>query len=128
MEPSVLKSSNSLSVKEISAQVSLGCSAEERAVLQEVRVSLDLIFLNKPKACETDLLDDTVCYAKLTDGVLKVCSQQSYQTVEHMAFRIFEELRKTVPQDVKLQVSMHKLHPPLASLKGGVFFTYGDTL
>src|ERR1700677_4995145 len=127
MEKNVLKGSE-LSVNEISAQVSLGCTAEERAVLQEVRVSLNLVFLNKPKACATDLLDDTVCYAKLTDGVLKVCSEKSYQTVEHMASRIFEELRKTMPQDVKLQVKMHKLNPPLPNLKGGVFFTCGDIL
>jgi dihydroneopterin aldolase len=118
--------SNSLLIQDLSLQVSLGCSAEERATLQEVRFSLELHFSKTPQACVSDQLSDTVCYAELSKIITTVCEVQSYQTVEHLACRSFEELRKSIDPEIKIKVTAHKIRPPVPSLKGGVFFTYGD--
>ena len=60
---------HSLRMEKLVLQQRLGCSAEERAKPQEVRVTLELRFAKGPQALVTDDLGGTVCYARLAQAI-----------------------------------------------------------
>lgn len=114
-----------LSVREYSIGVHLGCTAHEREKPQEVRVSLTLRFQTLPMACESDRLSDTVCYAKLCEIVRDASEQKHFETVEHLGWRIHEAL-KGLPSARVCRVVIHKVRPPIEDLRGGVRFELAE--
>lgn len=117
-----------LSVQDFSILCSLGCTAEERATLQEVRASIEIRFSQTPKACESDSLEDTVCYAALCTKIKEVVDSKSFHTVEHLAQEIYKSLTKIISENNLWRLKIHKVNPPIAGLRGGVFFEIGDPL
>ena len=81
-----------LTVSDYLVDVHLGCTAEERLVAQEVRVSVDLQFLQPPEACASDRLADTPCYALLCDEIKQVAEAGEFNTVERLAEQIYRRL------------------------------------
>src|SRR4051812_30581294 len=82
--PPKLNPSMSLRLNEFSVMCRLGCSTQEQATPQEVRVSLNLEFARQPVACVSDRLEDTVCYARLCEIVRERATAKNYSTVEHL--------------------------------------------
>jgi len=117
-----------LQVVDLQLQVHLGCSQEERAAPQEVRVSLDLGFTESPPAESTDKLEQTICYAQLSEALKELVKCEEFCLVEKMARRFYETLKVNLPNSTFLRVRAHKAHPPVESLKGGVIYTCGDFL
>jgi len=107
--------------------VNLGWGEDERAQKQPVNLDLRISFAEEPPACRTDLLDGTLCYAKLADKARGLCERRSFRLIEHLAREVHAELGQGLPAGAKLQVKIHKLHPPLADLFGGASFEYGDS-
>ena len=115
-------------VQGFSFQCHLGCLPSERELRQEVRLSLDIRFPSLPRACESDQLEDTVCYAKLCQSVKGLTEGKSYSTVEHLALEIHKELRKAIPEGCTWSLDIHKVHPPVEGLRGGVHFRLEEDL
>ncbi len=111
-----------LTVHDYSLLCHLGCSAAERAQKQEVRVSLQIDFAEKPQACVTDNLSDTVCYDQLCRLILKTTQTVEFQTIEHLAHKLHENLRASLKRALKWNLSLHKVSPPIDGLRGGVTF------
>lgn len=115
-----------LKIRELSLQVHLGCSLAEQEHAQEVRVSADIQFSGPPEACCSDRLDDTICYARICEALRASTKITPFWTVEKLAQRFLEILKKEAHRAESLRISVHKMHPPIDSLLGGVVFEIGD--
>jgi dihydroneopterin aldolase len=106
--------------------VRLGCSDAERATPQAVDLDLRVRFAQLPRACESDDLSHTVCYADLIDAARAACAGREFKLVERLAHELFLRLRPLVPNGAELWLRATKLHPPVEGLSGGVSFALGD--
>jgi 7,8-dihydroneopterin aldolase/epimerase/oxygenase len=102
--------------------VHLGVSELERLVPQPVAISVKILFDQMPEACRTDELDQTQCYGLIAEKIKNLIEPKTYHLIEHLTHAIFKELEKMVSNIGRLQVSVHKLHPPVSGLKGGSVF------
>jgi 7,8-dihydroneopterin aldolase/epimerase/oxygenase len=106
--------------------VRLGCSEAERSHLQEVRVSLEIAFERVPQASISDRLEETVCYARLTDLLERYAKDREFATVEKLGFDFFRQLKDYILGPHQLTLHLHKVKPPIPNLQGGVVFTLRD--
>ena len=106
--------------------VRLGCGADERAQPQAVDLDLAVRFAEAPVACESDKLEDTVCYAELIAAARARVAGCEFKLVERLAHELFAALRPLVPPGAELWLRVTKLRPPVADLSGGVSFALGD--
>jgi 7,8-dihydroneopterin aldolase/epimerase/oxygenase len=116
----------SLFVDEFTLNVHLGCTKEERAVPQEVRLSAELRFERAPAAIHSDNLRETVCYADLCEGLRKLCAGREFQVIERLAYESYALVSELAGPGVAVSVSVHKVAPPVKGLKGGTRFRCGD--
>lgn len=112
-----------LSIEDLEMWVHLGCSAGERATPQPVLLSVALRFGAPPRACETDELDDTICYAELSEVARGISASRDFKTVESMAWEIARGFRDRLPGSVRMTLRLAKPRAPVEGLRGGVAFT-----
>ncbi|MBK7842484.1 MAG: dihydroneopterin aldolase [Bdellovibrionales bacterium] len=117
---------SALKIEELTLSVRLGCSKAERSKTQEVRVSVEIRFLKCPKGALTDSLNDTICYATVSEAIKRHCESREFHLVERMGYDIYGLVREIVGSTDDLGISVHKMHPPVENLRGGVIFRCGD--
>jgi len=118
-----------LRIDDLSLQVQLGCTAEERAVPQEVRLSVEMKFAQIPQASFSDSLIETVCYAQISHVLKEHCETRSFQLIERIGAECFSLLKElTRKQSVEICLHVHKVRPPVQNLIGGSHFVCGDYL
>lgn len=84
-----------LILKIVSKEIPLhvGCYEEEKNRTTPVQVTIEL----KPEsclACQTDQLQDTICYDQLIQFLNQQCFQKTYQLIEFACNDIFQTVRK----------------------------------
>jgi dihydroneopterin aldolase len=116
-----------LKISELALSVHIGCTPEERAKSQEVRISFQIKPDRLPEACTSDKLEETICYETLIASIHRlVPSQAQFNTVEKLGYDCFQSLKKALPREARLFLSIHKVNPPIDSLKGGIYFELSD--
>lgn len=115
-----------LRVKNLSLQVHLGCTAEERASTQEIRVDVAFRFNEPPPGEKTDRLEDTLCYAEVCAALKNHLAGREFNLVEKIGCDFHRILKARFP-NVQSQVKVHKVRPPVDDLLGGVEYLCGDT-
>ena len=106
--------------------VHLGCGAEERALPQPVDLDVSVRFAELPAACESDKLEDTICYADLIEAARARVAGREFKLVERLAHELLGALRPLVPPGAELWLRVTKRQPPVDGLAGGVSFALGD--
>jgi dihydroneopterin aldolase len=119
-----------LQLSALELRIRLGCSKEEQSLPQVVLVDIDLNFPKPPLACQSDDLQETVCYAKLATRIERVAMEKAYHLIEHLAWRIFESLREELSSHRGLQLSLRvrKKNLPISLRTDGAIYTIEDTL
>jgi 7,8-dihydroneopterin aldolase/epimerase/oxygenase len=117
---------STLRLEDFSLRVHLGCTAEERAIAQEVRVSIEFRFFEPPPAVKTDRLEDTICYAEVSQSLESVCRGKEFHLVERLAAEMLAALREVTATRAEVAVCVHKVRPPIHNLIGGTYFKCGD--
>jgi len=102
--------------------IHLGCEDWERANTQDVEFSISFGFQNPLKAESTDKIEDSICYAKVCEHVLKLTMHKHYKLIEKLAEDIRLSTALAFPNHDQLKVKVHKLSPPVKLLKNGVVF------
>ncbi len=120
-----MKKSAIIALERLRTEISIGCYAEEMKKRQIIEISLKILFPTPPIACESDRLEDTICYAKISDLILQKCSQQHWHTIEYLGHNLYQMLIEFLPDDCDLCISIHK-SPPILALEGGAYFIYGN--
>jgi dihydroneopterin aldolase len=115
-----------LSVRQIELWVFLGWPKEERQEKQRVLLDIDFTFISPPSACDTDQLDDTVCYAELIEKLDHYLQTKECKLLEHLGKIIYDFIKSLYPASSFL-IHITKF-PAISNLLNGACFTYGDHL
>lgn len=123
--------SQNLKIQDYEVWVHLGCSTEEQKHKQPVLMCLEINFKNPVIGCQTDNLDDTIDYVKMTSIMKMIASEKPFQLIEHLNYQcllvLIEYLKsKNIKAGVKL--SVQKVRVPVDNLRNGVVFTCETTL
>jgi dihydroneopterin aldolase len=126
MKENVSGNFHSLKISELSIQVHLGCGLPERSKLQEIRVSIELQFHSAPVAEQSDRLEDTLCYAQLSEAFRKHCESREFALIEKLTADLFQITRQLTGTSARASVTVHKVAPPVAGLIGGATYRIAD--
>lgn len=85
-----------LILEKLNLRVKLGYSAEERSQPQWVSVKIKLNFPELPAACIDDNLNNTFCYATLSEALQKFCDERSFKLIEALAYQAYQFLKKKI--------------------------------
>ena len=121
-DPEPLRARYTLKIHRLELDVRLGCRAEERARPQKLELDATLRFAAPPTACRSDRLDDTVCYAELAEVAQALAASREYHLVEHLGHELYTAIRRRLSDDTQVELSVRKVAPPIAGLRGGVSF------
>lgn len=110
----------------LALQVRLGVTKEERAIPQEVRVTVELRFPEAPLAMNTDKLEDTIDYGDLAEAIRSRCEGPGFHLIEKMSQEIYAMIRAQLLAAAEVGVWVHKVRPPVEGLTGGSRFYCGD--
>ena len=119
---------HALRIQDLRVMVNLGCTLEEQATAQEVLVSLEFRFHAAPAGLTTDRLEDTLCYAELSQLIKQVSEAKPYHLIEKLAGDLFVELGERTRAHATLGLKVHKVRPPVKDLIGGTQYVCGDFL
>ena len=117
---------HSLRIADLSVMVRVGWSTDEREKAQELRLCLEVRFLEPPRATETDDLADTVCYGAIADAVTKHLSQNEFHLLEKVATDALRVAREMSGRSALVAVEVQKVNTPVKNLQGGAFYRCGD--
>jgi dihydroneopterin aldolase len=116
---------SSIAIQQFELHVSLGWPDDEREQLQPILLDILIRFPIAPRASETDQLDDTFCYALLTEKIKNNITSRTFRLIEFLGREIYQLLKSDLPKDCFITIGITK-NPPIPALKGGVQFWYGD--
>lgn len=110
----------SLFLKALEIYVSLGCSEEERANKQMIKLDLELEFSQNYSASNTDNLEETICYYTLRNNIQKFCDNISCNLIEYLAKQIFLFIQKD-HSDVNIKYLKLIKAPPVSQIESASF-------
>ncbi|QIW10117.1 dihydroneopterin aldolase [Francisella sp. LA112445] len=110
----------SLFLNELEIYVSLGCSAEERAYKQMIKLDIELEFTENYSASDTDNLEETICYYTLRNNIQEFCNNISCNLIEYLAKQIFLFIQKNYT-NVNLKYLKLIKAPPVSQMKTASF-------
>jgi dihydroneopterin aldolase len=99
---------------------------EERKVPQEISVSFRVYYNQLPVVCETDDIEQGMCYNQMADIIKHICNSRSFKTIEYLSHELYKALKPTLPESDKLRIFVEKCKPPVAGVLGSVGFECGD--
>lgn len=88
-----------------------GFYAEERHRGGQFRVDVYLK-VDLKKAAESDRLENTINYEKVSD-IARSVMEEKHHLLEHVAYRLLEQIGKNIKDLSSAKVRISKLHPPL---------------
>jgi len=92
-------------IKDLRLQTIIGIFGWEREVRQEVSIDLEMTFDCK-RAANTDAIEDTIDYKKITKGIIKFVEESEFQLQETLAEGIADLVKNQYKVDsLKLRVS-----------------------
>lgn len=105
--------------------VYLGVTDEERHAPQHVSLDVAMWFANPPKACMTDHINDTICYAGIITAVQNNIGDRPFRLIEHLGYDIYHLIHSLLPKSAKISVKITK-RPKVAGFDGNVQFHLAD--
>jgi FolB domain-containing protein len=114
-----------LSVNRVRVPVRLGLTPEERAAAQPVEMDLRFYMPDIPAYARKDE-GDFICYGKITQRIVQVCSAGEFRLIEYLAMEVYRMLRAQVHEDVKIWLRALKCQVPVAQVLNGASYTYTD--
>lgn len=117
---------HALRLEDIRLQVRLGCLEEERIHPQEVRLTVEFRFDQEPSFLKSDMLEETICYVKVTEALARHCEAREFKLIERVAYEAYRIAREFAGSGVTVALRAHKIRPPVEKLTGGASFVCGD--
>jgi dihydroneopterin aldolase len=116
-----------LRVENLSLNVRLGCTIEERSRPQEVRITYEFRYRAPLRGETTDDIDDVVCYAAACEALRKHCETGEYKLIERLAVECLGILYRSIAgKKALVAIMIHKVRPPVSGLLGGATYSCGD--
>ena len=90
--------SSCLTLHDFHFWVHLGDSEQERFHAQKVSATIKIAFADNPQAEQTDKLNDTVCYLKLSQALQDDVKKNQYELIEKLCRSFFNIVSQHIPQ------------------------------
>lgn len=119
-----MKPRNLLTINQLELDLFLGWPDEERMRRQHVHFNIEIEYPDTPKACETDHLDDTVCYRALIEKLRSHLTSQKFHLIEHVTAESAKLIKTLLPPNSSIRISLTKR--PLIEGLASVTFHYTD--
>jgi dihydroneopterin aldolase len=117
---------SSVSISGLRLKVKLGCEEAERQVPQYVSFDAEMRFKQLPGGCFTDRLEETICYASISETIRHLCLNQEYRLIEKLGWDVYSAIKETLPEATELKIKTTKEKPPVPDLEGGSTFVLSD--
>ena len=117
---------STLTINGLKLHTHLGWSERERSRKRLVLLNITLTFTTPPAACQTDQLEDTICYDTLIALLRKKLGVKKFKLLEHLAAEIYTILHQETDHKLKISIHLTK-YPSIDQLSEGVSFYYGDS-
>ena len=104
--------------------VSLGCGPEEKVRPQPVDVNLRMVFPQELRGCQSDRLEDVVCYKTVAEAVVESVRGRPFDLIEFLASSIFRTVEPFVPKGSLLEVVVAKPNHPVPHVLKAITFKY----
>jgi dihydroneopterin aldolase len=111
---------SSLILQNLAIEVRIGHTAAEREKAQTLQIDLTIQFTQLPLACQTDKLNDTICYDKLVNNIKTFCRNKTFALLEHLAYQLYKFIKNIIRENVKLNLQIKK-QPPIENLSNSIF-------
>jgi len=115
-----------VSITDLRLKVRLGCGEAERQVPQYVSFDAEVRFRELPSGCFTDRLEETVCYAAMSEKIRALCERGEYHLIEKLGWDVYSAIQEILPETSQLKIKIKKEKPPVPDLHGGSAFVLGD--
>ncbi|MCB0329111.1 MAG: dihydroneopterin aldolase [Bdellovibrionales bacterium] len=102
-----------IGIEELQVSVRLGCTPEERAYPQIVRLDIQLL-LNDPSSMRSDNLNDTVDYMSVLSAIEKVTAEGEFSLLEHLVYTLGTAILSLSPRLDAVTIAAQKRISPLA--------------
>jgi dihydroneopterin aldolase len=121
------KSYNSIvTLNDLLLKANIGVTEVERSCKQDLRLSFKLYFKDKPKACDTDKIEDTICYHEIANIALQYCSENDVKLLEYLCYGLYKKIKSKIGKKVNIWIKIEKCSPPIEGILGGTSFEYSD--
>lgn len=115
-----------LEIKKLILSLYVGVEEDELSNPQDIEFNITIFLAAQPKACHSDHIEDTLCYAKITDIISLYCLNKKFHLIEYLCLQIFQQFKNNIlSKNDKLIVQICK-KPPLNSVKDKCCFTIKD--
>lgn len=93
-----MKITTSLHLDGCELYVYLGATGTERALQQRILLNLQLSFPSLIKACQSDDLNDTICYKTLRDQLQEALNERNFNLIEHLGWFLTDTILTHYPE------------------------------
>jgi FolB domain-containing protein len=122
-----------LQIDRLRLPVFLGYEEGERQKAQAVELDIRFFFRARPASCASETMP-FLCYDKLTQALLAYVNGKEFQLIEYLSTEIMQVIRANIsaqlpelsPEDVRVLLTLHKCHPPVPAIQGGVRIVLSD--
>lgn len=122
-----------LHIDRLRLPVFLGYGEGEREKAQAVELDIRFFFRQRPDSCESQAMP-FLCYDTLTQVLLRYVDGKEFQLIEYLAHdllriiraNVAEQLPHVTPEDIRILLKLHKCHPPVPAIHGGVRLIISD--
>lgn len=111
---------NSLILKDLELFVRLGVTEDEQLVPQKILVNMIIKFKSDLYACESDKLEDAICYEKIVLGIGRFCEGKTFHLIEHLGSMLFNFVKDNFVSKQELCLEITK-YPPIKNLHSSTF-------
>jgi len=99
--------SDSISLRELSLLVRIGCSKEERSFPQRLLANVH-VACDTTRAAASSNLDDTVCYLKLRDRLQQMADENEWLLQEELAHDMCAMIFEEFPLALEVRIELEK--------------------
>ena len=110
-----------LEINGLNLEIKLGLTQEERLKSQNVEFYISIEFDTTPKACNSDIIEETICYDKLVRLIQKFCEGKEFKLIEYLCNSLYQYL-KTIYLENKITLKICK-KPPIEEIHGNCCFS-----
>ena len=94
-------------IHDLALMCRIGCSAEERAFPQKMRIDLD-VFLDTTDSAASGDIEDTICYHQVKSMLKEIASERDWVLVEELGTRMAGDIFKNYPRAESVRIELRK--------------------
>ncbi|MDB2414796.1 dihydroneopterin aldolase [Rickettsiales bacterium] len=115
-----------ISTNKLRLKMNIGVGEDERKTPQDMDISFKFFYKNPPKACQSDDINDTICYDNVIKIIKNCCCNKTYKLLEYTAYQLYKAIREETAEDIKIWIRVEKCNPPIDEVMGSTSFEYCD--